>query len=307
MHNPFSTVDDLAGELESHGYLTEPGIAAAAFLALSLDRPLLLEGEPGVGKTELAKVMSQVLGRPLVRLQCYYGIDVRQAVYDWNYARQMLHIRVAEEIDGDRVSKEALERDIYAPDFLVARPLLTALQSRPAPVLLIDEVDRTDEAFEALLLEFLGEFQVSIPEIGTISTDEAPLVILTSNRTRDIHDALRRRCLYYWIDYPLPDRELAILQRHYPDLGNQLLADVVAFVAELRQQPLVKRPGLAESLEWVEALDALGTRRLSPEVVERTLGLLIKYYDDMELLSRPQHDARSMLRQVFDSAWDHGA
>ncbi len=236
----------------------------------------------------------------MVRLQCYYGIDVKGAVYDWNYAKQMLHIRLAENSSGE--SRDALERDIYAADYLVPRPLLATLQSHPAPVLLVDEVDRTDEAFEALLLEFLGEFQVSIPEIGTIRAEEAPLVILTSNRTRDIHDALRRRCLYYWIDYPAPERELAILSRRYPHLGDDLLAEVVSFVAELRRQPLVKRPGLAESLEWVAALEAMGIRTLSPEVVERTLGLLIKYYDDMDLLRRPGAAGLNTVNQILQEA-----
>ncbi len=302
MKNPFAAVDELAAKLASEGYLAEPGLATAAFLALSLQRPLMLEGEPGVGKTELAKMMSRALTRPLIRLQCYYGIDVRAAVYDWNYARQMLHIRLAEEFERDRVTPDALERDIYARDYLVPRPLLAALETRPAPVLLVDEVDRTDEAFEALLLEFLGEFQITIPEIGTVTTDEVPLVILTSNRTRDIHDALRRRCLYYWIDYPEADREFEILRRRFPTLGQALLQEVVSFVGGLRRQPLVKRPGLAESLEWVEALDSLGTRHLSSEVVERTLGLLIKYYDDIDLLRRPATSGTTALEQVLNEA-----
>lgn len=302
MQNPFASVADLTVGLEACGYLAEPGLATAAYLALALERPLLLEGEPGVGKTELAKVLSQVLGRPLVRLQCYYGIDVKAAVYDWNYARQMLHIRLAEEMPDVSVSRQALERDIYSPDFLVARPLLTALTQRPAPVLLVDEVDRTDEAFEALLLEFLGEFQVSIPEIGTIGTDEAPLVVLTSNRTRDIHDAMRRRCLYYWIDYPTPERELAILSQRFPQLGQSLLREVVSFVGALRREPLVKPPGLAESVEWVQALAQLSTKALSYAVVERTLGFLVKYYDDLDLLRRPQKSGTNTLGQVvFDA------
>lgn len=300
MKNPFSTVSDLALELDAAGYLAESHLATAVFLALSLERPLLLEGEPGVGKTELAKAMSRVLGRPLIRLQCYYGIDVKSAVYDWNYARQMLHIRLAEEFDRQTVSRSRLEQDIYAPEFLVARPLLAALQTRPAPVLLVDEVDRTDEAFEALLLEFLGEFQVTIPEIGTIRAEEIPLVVLTSNRTRDVHDAMRRRCVYHWIDYPAPERELAILARRFPGAGQSLLHDVVTFLADLRRQPLVKRPGLAESLEWLEALQGFGTRVLAPELVENTLGLLIKYYDDVDLLLKPGKGGEIPLHQMLE-------
>lgn len=294
MQNPFPSALDLAHSLEDRGYLPDTALATAVYLALALERPLLVEGEPGVGKTQLAKAMSEVLGRPLVRLQCYYGIDIRAAVYDWNYAKQMLHIRLAESSD----ERTVIERDIYSLEFLVMRPLLTALRSHPAPVLLVDEIDRTDEAFEALLLEFLGEFQVSIPEIGTMGTDEVPLVILTSNRTRDIHDALRRRCLYHWIDYPDAARELAILQRQYPGLGHHLLRQVVTFVGALRRQPLVKRPGLAESVEWVAALEALSTRELSVDVVERTLGLLVKYYDDLDLLRRRGHSGSSLVDEL---------
>ncbi len=294
MKNPFEHITQLDDALQALGYLPEPDLVTAVYLALSLERPLLLEGEPGVGKTELAKTMSRVLNRPLVRLQCYYGIDLKNAVYDWNYARQMLHIRLFEEFAGASV-RERVTEDIYAPEFLIARPLLTAIQSQPAPVLLIDEVDRTDDAFEALLLEFLGEFQVTIPEIGTICAEETPLVILTSNRTRDVHDALRRRCIYSWLDYPRPERELEILRRRYPHLGERLLRDVVTFVGRLRQEPLMKKPGLAESLEWVEALSALGSTTLTVEVVESTLGLLIKYYDDIDLMRRPASQGVSSL------------
>ncbi len=295
MRHSFSNPDELLRRLDAHDYLADTGLATALFLALVLERPLLLEGEPGVGKTELAKVMSVVLGRPLIRLQCYYGIDIKSAVYDWNYARQMLHIRLAEA----HQSPSELEKDIYSSDFLVKRPLLTAISSHPAPVLLIDEVDRTDEAFEALLLEFLGEFQVSIPEIGPFAAKELPLVILTSNRTRDIHDALRRRCLYYWIDYPDPTREFAILTRRHPDLGRELVRHVVTFVGELRRQPLVKRPGLAESLEWLNALSALTTRELSLSVVDKTLGLLLKYYDDIDLMRRQSPDGIPLAEELL--------
>lgn len=302
MTNPFTSPDDITTRLYQHHYHAEPGLAMAVFLALSLERPLLLEGEPGVGKTELAKVLSQTLKRPLVRLQCYWGIDAKAAVYDWNYAKQMLHIRLAESRDQGAI----VARDVYARDFLVERPLFTAITARPAPVLLIDEVDRTDEAFEALLLEFLGEFQLSIAEIGTIQAEEKPLVILTSNRTRDIHDALRRRCLYYWIDYPDPARERAILAQRYPHLGDALLDQVVTFVGLLRRQPLVKRPGLAESLEWAQALEVLSTQSLSQSIVEQTLGLLVKYYDDLDLLRRPAGRQGSMLGEMLaESALAH--
>jgi MoxR-like ATPase len=301
--NPFSNADDLAEKLEQAGYLSEPGLAAAAYLALALGRPLLLEGEPGVGKTELAKVMSHILKRPLIRLQCYYGIDARAALYDWNYAKQMLYIRLAEGKEGG----PGVPQDIYAREFLVERPLLAAIAARPAPVLLIDEIDRTDEAFEALLLEFLGEFQVSIPEIGTLKADDTPLVLLTSNRTRDIHDALRRRCLYYWIDYPDAARERAILQRHHPNLGVQLADQVAAFVEALRRQPLVKRPGVAETLEWAAALEALSVRELSEAVVAETMGLLIKYYDDLEWLKRPASVGQSTVGQLLEETRIRGA
>lgn len=294
MNLSIPSVNHLTDRLADVGYLASPELAMAAFLAVTLERPLLLEGEPGVGKTEFAKAMSQASGRPLLRLQCYYGIDLKSAVYDWNYARQMLRIRMAEAGGEDR---RATEEDIYGEAFLIARPLLQALQMEPAPVLLIDEVDRTDEAFEALLLEFLGEYQVSIPELGTVRAAEIPLVILTSNRTRDVHDALRRRCVYAWIGYPTPDRERAILARRRPALSDQLLSQITAFVSRLRDEPLVKRPGLAESIAWAEALHALGAQVLTPSLVESTLGLLLKYYDDVELLRRPMGPGGSSLQQ----------
>ncbi|MCY0877478.1 MAG: MoxR family ATPase [Firmicutes bacterium] len=286
MKNPYRSVGELADTLDAAGYLADPALATAVFLALSLERPLFLEGQPGVGKTALAGVMSQLLNRPLVRLQCYYGIDLKSAAYDWNYARQMVHIRLAETLTPAGARPEDVERDVYSRDYLAPRPLLTALTMNPAPVLLIDEVDRADEAFEALLLEFLGEFQMTIPEVGTFRAEEIPLAVLTSNRTRDVHDALRRRCLYAWVDFPDPDRERAILARRCPALGDDLLDGVVKAVAVLRDMPLAKRPGLAESLDWAQALARLGAERLTPELVERTLGLIVKYYDDLDLLRR---------------------
>ncbi len=298
MNAPYASPEELSEALLQADYLADHDLAVAAYLALKLERPLLLEGEPGVGKTELAKALASVLGRPLLRLQCYEGIDGKSAVYDWNYARQMLAIRLAEG-DSGRLSVD----DIYARDFLLARPLLESLTGHPAPVLLIDEIDRADEAFEALLLEFLGEYQITIPEIGTIRAEEIPLVILTSNRTREIHDALRRRCLYVWIGYPGTEREREILSRRVPPIGREIARQITDFVARLRQAPLVKRPGIAETIAWAEALQTLGARVLSAELVDSTMGLLLKYYDDLELLRRPHGDdgASNMVEWLFES------
>ena len=296
MKNPFVSRDVLASQLDRAGYVADHGLTTAIFLALELERPLLLEGVPGVGKTELAKVMSHLLKRPLIRLQCYCGIDIHNAVYDWNYAAQMLHIRMAETLTAN-AEPGSLKKEIYSTDFLVARPLLASLQEKAAPVLLIDEVDRTDEAFEALLLEYLGEFQVTIPEIGTVQASERPLVILTSNRSRDVNDALRRRCIYHWIEYPDRDREYQVLSRRYPELGESLLREIVTFVARLREEPLVKPPGLAESIEWAQALKTLAITHLNPDVVETTVGLLLKYYDDIDLMTKTSDQGLTSLRQ----------
>ena len=274
---PTST-DGVIELLGSGRYICDRSLATALFLALRLQRPLLLEGEAGVGKTELAKVLAAELGRRLIRLQCYEGLDVGSAVYEWNYARQMMEIRLAEASGSDR---SELERDIYSERFLIRRPLLEALSVEPPPVLLIDELDRTDEPFEAYLLEVLSDFQVTIPELGTIVASEPPIVIVTSNRTREIHDALKRRCLYHWIDYPDAERELAILASKVPEAGERLAGEVVAFVQRLRERDLFKVPGVAESIDWTQALLSLDQVALSPDVVDQTLGVLLKYQDDI--------------------------
>ena len=262
-------------------YVAERGLATAVFLALRMGRPLFLEGEAGVGKTEIAKVLAQTLGRRLVRLQCYEGLDVASAVYEWNYTRQMIEIRLAE-AEGIS-SREGLSQDIFSERFLIRRPLLQALEGDlgAAPVLLIDELDRTDEPFEAYLLEVLSDFQVTIPEIGTIKAQQPPIVVITSNRTREIHDAVKRRCLYHWVDYPNAARELDILRRKAPGTSDRLSRDVVAFVQRLRTMDLFKLPGVAETIDWSNALVALDRVALDPDLVDDTLGALLKYQDDI--------------------------
>ena len=276
------SVDEALQLLDEGGYVAERSLATSVFLSLDLHRPLLLEGEAGVGKTEVAKVLASRLGRRLIRLQCYEGLDVAAAVYEWNYARQMLEIRLAEA--SGEADREQLARDVFSADFLVKRPLLEALepQAGGAPVLLIDELDRADEPFEAYLLELLSEFQVTIPEIGRIRAASPPLVVITSNRTREIHDALRRRCFYHWIDYPTPERELEILRRKVPEASEALREQVTGVVARLRARDLFKLPGVSESLDWTRALIALDRVVLDADTVEATLGLLLKYQDDLE-------------------------
>ncbi|MDY0871167.1 AAA family ATPase [Dongia rigui] len=262
-------------------YVADRALATAIFLALKLGRPLFLEGEAGVGKTEIAKVLSQTLGRDLVRLQCYEGLDVAAAVYEWNYARQMLEIRLAEAAhEGD---KNKIAADIFSERFLIKRPLLQALEPNPKgpPVLLIDELDRTDEPFEAFLLEILSDFQVTIPEIGVVKAAEPPLVIITSNRTREIHDAIKRRCFYYWVDYPSAARELEILRTKVPAAERDLAEEIVAFVQRLRARELFKLPGVAETIDWADALLQLNQTSLSAEMVDNSLGALLKYQDDI--------------------------
>jgi MoxR-like ATPase len=278
------SVDQVVQLLASQDYVAERRLATTLYLALTMGRPLFLEGEAGVGKTEIAKVLAGGLQRDLVRLQCYEGLDISNAVYEWNYPRQMIEIRLAEA--AGHASKEQLATDIFTDRFLIKRPLLQALQSSAGgpPVLLIDELDRTDEPFEAYLLEILAEYQVSIPEIGTIKAEQPPLVIITSNRTREIHDAVKRRCFYHWVDYPDKARELEIIRRKVPNAAETLSREVVAFIARLRQMDLYKQPGVAETIDWASSLTALDQVCLDPETVHQTLGLVLKYQDDIAKL-----------------------
>jgi MoxR-like ATPase len=274
------SIDETLALLAAGGYVAERSLATALFLALRMERPLFLEGEAGVGKTELAKVVALALRRTLVRLQCYEGLDIASAVYEWNYPRQMLAIRLAEGA-GEKARPE-LEENLFSAKFLIERPLLQALRGGDAPpVLLIDELDRTDEPFEAYLLEVLSDWQVSIPEIGTIRAAHPPVVIITSNRTREIHDAVKRRCLYHWVNYPDAQRELEIVRRKAPEAPDALSRQVVAFVQKLRASDLFKLPGVAETIDWAKALTALDARTLDPDTVNDTLGVLLKYQDDI--------------------------
>ncbi|HLI54158.1 MAG TPA: MoxR family ATPase [Acidimicrobiales bacterium] len=273
------SVDSVAAALAAQGYLADEGLATSIFLAMALHRPLLLEGEAGVGKTEVAKVLASWTGGELLRLQCYEGIDVSQAVYEWDYARQLLHLRAAE---SGGAPSAAVEDELYSERFLVRRPLLLAIQARegPPPVLLIDEVDRADDEFEAFLLEFLSEYAVTVPELGTFRASEPPLVIITSNRTRDVHDALKRRCLYHWVEHPDFDREVAIIELRAPQADVRLARQVAAAVEQLRGMHLYKPPGVAESIDWAAALAALGRREIDERTVELTLGAVLKYQED---------------------------
>ena len=268
--------------LKDADYLTDRSLATALYLSISLKRPLFLEGEAGVGKTEVAKVLAQILGRKLLRLQCYEGLDVTTAVYEWNYSRQMIEIRMAEA--GGYKDKKGIEKQIFSNEFLIKRPLLQALEmgENGAPVLLIDELDRTDEPFEAFLLEILSDYQVTIPELGTISAEEPPIVIITSNRTREIHDALKRRCFYHWVEYPDADRELEILKIKVPNAEDILSREIVNFIKKLRSADLFKPPGIAESIDWANALVQLDCSSLESEFIDNTLGTLLKYQDDIK-------------------------
>lgn len=289
-----ASIDETLAMLGRTGYVADRALATVLFLALRLGRPLFLEGEAGVGKTEIAKVLSAALGRKLIRLQCYEGLDVSSAVYEWNYAGQMMAIRLAEA--GGGVDRASLEADLFSQRYLVRRPLLDALEPHAGgpPILLIDELDRTDEAFEAYLLEILSDYQVTIPELGTVTAAAPPIVIVTSNRTREIHDALKRRCLYHWVDYPDAPRELAILRSRVPDAPERLSREVVAFVGAIRGRELFKAPGVAETLDWAQALVELDAVALDPSLVADTIGVLLKYQDDIARM------AGSETRKIID-------
>ena len=294
----FTTIDDLQAALARRAYISDRGLATAIFLALKLGRPLLLEGEAGVGKTEVAKVLAALLDRPLLRLQCYEGLDLQSAAYEWNYSRQILQIRLMEA--SGHLHLDAAQQQLFGPDFLLKRPLLQAIDSgSPAPVLLIDELDRADEEFEAFLLELLSDFQITIPELGTIKAAEPPIVIITSNRTREVHDALRRRCFYHWIDFPSFDKEIAIVAARAPQAGDALARQIVAFVQAVRREELYKLPGVAETLDWLAALVALGRPSLDRAAVSDTLGVLLKYREDIERIEQRAGD-------LLKAAGEHG-
>jgi MoxR-like ATPase len=291
-----ASIDDTLSLLGEADYLADRSLATVLFLALRMGRPIFLEGEAGVGKTEIAKVLASTLGRRLIRLQCYEGLDVAAAVYEWNYAEQMIAIRLAE-AEGN-IDRDRLSHDVFSDRFLIKRPLLQALEPETsgAPVLLIDELDRTDEAFEAFLLEILADFQVTIPELGTVKAEHPPIVVITSNRTREIHDALKRRCLYHWVGYPTAERELAIVRTKVPGIAKKLSHEIVLFVQALRKQDLFKAPGVAETLDWASALTELDAVALDPAMVSDTLGVLLKYQDDIARLEGS--GAKELIEQV---------
>jgi len=303
---PAST-DVVRDALIAHDYLIDEGLTTAVFLALTLQRPLLLEGEAGVGKTELAKVLAEARGSELIRLQCYEGIDAAQAVYDWDYARQLLHLRAAEASgEAAGAGTKALESQLYSEQFLLKRALLRAIEptTGASPVLLIDEVDRADDEFEAYLLEVLSDFQITVPELGTFRADNPPVVILTSNRTRDVHDALKRRCLYHWVEHPTFDREVAIVKLRVPGVGVNLARQVAGAVETLRGLQLYKPPGIAETIDWATALGRLGTTELNDEVVEITLGTVLKYREDLERVR--ETGVAALVKQALERGAFHG-
>lgn len=298
---------DVSHALAQHGYLPDDGLATAVFLSLSLGRPLFLEGEAGVGKTELAKTIARWQGTELIRLQCYEGIDASQAVYDWDYSRQLLHLRAAEASgEAGRSNTDDLENQLYNERFLLKRAILRAIDhgSGPAPVLLIDEIDRADDEFEAYLLEVLSDFQVTVPELGTFTADTPPIVILTSNRTRDVHDALKRRCLYHWVEHPGYEREVQIVSMRVPDISTELAQHVAAAVEALRGLNLYKPPGVAETIDWATALGRLGVTQFNETVVEQTLGTVLKYREDQSRVR--DHGVAAIVRQAFERGLLHG-
>ena len=275
---PFGSVDELRDALGAHRYLADRGLATAIYLAVSLDKPLLLEGEAGVGKTEVAKVLAELLGRDLIRLQCYEGIDASQALYEWNYSRQLIAVRAMQD-----VTAETHVEDLFGPEYLVERPLLAAIREGSKAVLLVDELDRSDDEFEAFLLEILSEFAVTIPEIGRVVAEEPPVVVVTSNRTRELHDALKRRCLYHWIDHPSLEREVEIVRARAPEVPESLARDVAGAVMRLRSFDIAKRPGVAETIDWANAVSFLGVERLDEQTAAATLGTVLKDHEDQEL------------------------
>ena len=297
-----TSVDELQAVLRKELYVADRGLAMSIYLALKLRRPLFLEGEAGVGKTEVARALASALGARLIRLQCYEGLDVNQAVYEWNYSRQLLHIRLLEAAGG--VDRKDAEKELFSEEFLIKRPLLQALEGKGPTVLLIDELDRADEEFEGYLLEMLADFQITIPEIGTYTADERPVVVITSNRTREIHDALKRRCLYYWIDYPDLDKEMQIVRSKVPEASQKLAGQVTAFVQELRTTELYKVPGVAETLDWTAALVSLNENELSPSVIDDTLGVMLKYREDVQAVRGEQ--TRALVNRALNRGTRRG-
>ncbi len=298
---PAANVHEVSGALQAHGYLPDEGLATAVFLAMRLRRPLLLEGEAGVGKTEVAKVLSRWTGGELIRLQCYEGIDVSQAVYEWDYSRQLLHLRAAEATgEASKADTDSLEDELYSERFLVKRAILRSIQhgEGPPPILLIDEVDRADDEFEAFLLEVLSDYQVTVPELGTFTATVPPIVILTSNRTRDVHDALKRRCLYHWVEHPSFEREVAIVRLRAPQASEQLTRQVAAAVEAMRGLQLYKPPGVAETIDWAAALGELGATSLNQQLVESTLGTVLKYREDQERVKA--NGVADLVKQAFE-------
>ena len=296
----YTSVDDIQNHLNSHKYIADRLLSTSLFLALKMKKPIFLEGEPGVGKTEIGKVLAKVMNTELIRLQCYEGLDVHNAIYEWNYSRQILEIRMLE-VEGED-DKEKISDEIFGSKFLIKRPLYKAIDYNGSvpPVLLIDELDRADEEFEAFLLEILSDYQISIPEIGTIKTDSPPIVVITSNRTREVHDALKRRCLYHWIGYPSAKQEFEIIKLRIPEISEALGKQVIAFVQAVRQKDFYKLPGIAETLDWANALIKLGTTELSKEITKDTLGTLLKYQDDIE--SMDSETTHSLVQKAFTEA-----